>query len=487
MNNNKFRETAIGKILAIMETTNFIISNVSRLREDEKAYDIAKESGVDVVLTNLDNIKKFVSETQALYPPQVYNILGENIIGMFDSYQKISQKNGDIADNLNSLKDYQERFSKALEDSLEEILENGLKDNENTLADIEQLLKISNSAYQLSSEQKDKISKAVASLKQKNKENMETEQATMEDEKGKNESADEQPTANETSSEGNDGTTAEDVEDEILDDLDEDVELSPIDRVLKALNIEQELADKLREIDTTLQDYGNAVEAIVRNHYLKTVEDKIAELKPRYEDSDLSFAETVEYYSLLEQQQELNNPKNPTINRIVANMNGAKMDMNYLKATANKDKVIEERNDLDSKLFRFISCKKEGHLNKKIEKLNNKILKFKGNQLEAELLSFDKINQSMIKKANRHATMKAIGDGLKNAYDNTVDAIKDGITELGNIRSDISKRFKSKGNNTEDLKNKKGSMNGKPAFAEQIEKLWQELMNKGKKEESPVL
>ena len=100
----------------------------------------------------------------------------------------------------------------------------------------------------------------------------------------------------------------------------------------------------------------------------------------------------------------------------------------------------EKREQYQSKLFKYVSSRKEQKLQAKLEKLRSKMAVIQDSQRKSVLVEFDKLNQKLIKTSMKKAKKQVRKERLDEKIEQ-LRALKDSVVkEVQNIRSDAKLR-----------------------------------------------
>ena len=100
----------------------------------------------------------------------------------------------------------------------------------------------------------------------------------------------------------------------------------------------------------------------------------------------------------------------------------------------------EKREQYQSKLFKYVSSRKEQKLQAKLEKLRSKMAVIQDSQRKSVLVEFDKLNQKLIKTSMKKAKKQVRKERLDEKIEQ-LRALKDSVVkEVQNIQSDAKLR-----------------------------------------------
>ncbi len=208
-------------------------------------------------------------------------------------------------------------------------------------------------------------------------------------------------------------------------------------RALIASNPENKLAARLNEIKYHEDmNYSSEVAAVKIQATKEELDRKISELKSK---EKLSFKEAITLQSLVIEVENLNEMLyNATLdNRLLKGEVKLAKTNAKIKNKAQSLDDMEKQESYDSALFRFASALKEQSLAMKLAKLQSKMVVIQNKQRASTLLTFDKKNNRLIKKAKREATKRVIASKTKENIDRLREFKNQILMEAKNVKSDF--------------------------------------------------
>lgn len=217
--------------------------------------------------------------------------------------------------------------------------------------------------------------------------------------------------------------------------------------------------------------YGADIEQVRIEYEIEQLNKKIQNLKNQ---EHLSFKQAIELHSLVMQVEQLN--------EMLFNIELGRKDLKREEKLARiSSKVSFKENDIlaskeqqansNSRLFKFISARKEKKLTEKLEKLKTQMGVIQSKQRESVLLKFDKQNNRVTKKAKKQATKRVIVQTTKEKIQKLKALKNNVITEARNIKTDIKNRFIHKPEMVNEMKNEEITIIGQPLEIVPIENL----------------
>ena len=217
--------------------------------------------------------------------------------------------------------------------------------------------------------------------------------------------------------------------------------------------------------------YGADIEQVRIEYEIEQLNKRIQNLKNQ---EHLSFKQAIELHSLVMQVEQLN--------EMLFNIELGRKDLKREEKLARiSSKVSFKENDIlaskeqqansNSRLFKFISARKEKKLTEKLEKLKTQMGVIQSKQRESVLLKFDKKNNRVIKKAKKQATKRVIVQTTKDKIQKLKALKNNVITEARNIKTDIKNRFVHKPEMVNEIQNEEITIIGQPLEIVPIENL----------------
>ena len=158
--------------------------------------------------------------------------------------------------------------------------------------------------------------------------------------------------------------------------------------------------------------YSSKVKNTAIGYQLEQIQKAIEGIEQsRDQNNHLSVHDAIALSTLKNQEHQLREMlANQTITRKEANneVKMAKMDASISSYQDNIDKLRQERSNMNSRLFKGISMRKEKKLQAKLDKLNQKMGQVLQEQRALSLTGFDKKNKKMFKKSNRTAKISFV-------------------------------------------------------------------------------
>lgn len=234
------------------------------------------------------------------------------------------------------------------------------------------------------------------------------------------------------------GTAEEEKEEELVNP--EEI-TDPIELALLDLDISPEIKEAIRGLDPNMPvvDYAKAVSELITNDLKASIQKDIEGLeKKKNEKGKLSFMDNVRLSSLLQQQAQLNNGLNLSLQQKLNALIGAKKDKNMDTYVNNAVEAKKTNEDKNSKYFtRLISAKRAKKFDKRIQELRAKNLVFNGEQIKTEIGSFDKKTRMLKLKSDFIAFNTTLGNTVKSGYDKTARFIKSTPQKIENLKQRI--------------------------------------------------
>lgn len=387
-----------------------LIINNSNLISSEKTVELSNK--IDHIIDSLSAIDNDINDV-------LVSLTSENIQKMqshIDQYNEFATSLASIM--LDSLDKYQE--------SLYFAVSTGAL----TLDDLNKLIKEAG----LQEEQKVAIAKVINQLQKEHKladNKMDlAEQASIEDKKGK---------------------TSDSSVNDMSDVIDENVQ------GVKGLN------ERLNSVQYNQDSFYGADISQVRIEYeIEQLNKRITSLK---EAKKLSFKEAIELHSLVAQVEQLNE----MLFNIELNKRDLKREEKLAridsKISSKENAILEEKKRQEhsnSKLFRYISARKEKKLTEKLTELEKQMGMVEAKQRQSVLLKFDKTNNKLTKKTKRQAIKKVIATTTKENIQKLKEFKNRVVEETVNITTDLKNRFVHKKEVVNDMRNKEVIMTGQP-------------------------
>lgn len=215
-------------------------------------------------------------------------------------------------------------------------------------------------------------------------------------------------------------------------------------------------------------NYADAVAEVRVQAELDRLDAQINRLKGK---EKLTFSEAVQLQTLIKQSLALEEMAfTQSISQMRREGKLASMD-NRISEQAERLEQ-EKQNTSQSKLFKYMSARKQHQLQEKLKQLEGKMVVIQQQQRMSTLVRFDKANNKLAKKAKREATRQVIMTTTKEnieklkAFGNKVVRFgKDAFEEGKNIASDVS-RFVSNSALMEKLRGQQIIMEGEPSILE---------------------
>ncbi len=208
--------------------------------------------------------------------------------------------------------------------------------------------------------------------------------------------------------------------------------------------------------------YGADIQQVRIEYEIEQLSKRITSLK---EKEKLSFKEAVELQSLVAQVEQLNEALfNIELNRRDLKRE-EKLERVDAKISSKQNDILEEQTrqaNSNSKLFRYISARKEANLTEKLTKLQTKMGKIQSKQRQSALLKFDKQNNKLSKKATRQAIKRVVATTTKDKIQKLRDLKNRVVEETINITTDIKNRFIHKKEVVNDMQNEEVIITGQP-------------------------
>lgn len=387
-----------------------LIINNSNLISSEKAVELSNE--IDHIIDSLGAIDNDINDI-------LVSLTSENIQKMqshIDQYNEFATSLASIM--LDSLDKYQE--------SLYFAVSTGAL----TLDDLSKLSKEAG----LQEEQKVAIAKVINQLQKEHKltdNKMDlAEQASIEDKKGK-------------------------VSDSSVNDMSDVID--------ENVNGVKGLDERLNSVQYNQDSFYGADISQVRIEYeIEQLNKRITSLK---EAKKLSFKEAIELHSLVAQVEQLNEMLfNIELNKRDLKRE-EKLDHIDSKISSKENAILEEKTRQEhsnSKLFRYISARKEKKLTKKVTELKKQMGMIEAKQCQSVLLRFDKANNKLMKKTKRQAVKRVIATTTKENIQKLKEFKNRVVEETVNITTDLKNRFVHKKEVVNDMRNKEVIMTGQP-------------------------
>lgn len=217
--------------------------------------------------------------------------------------------------------------------------------------------------------------------------------------------------------------------------------------------------------------YGADVEQVRIEYELEQLNKRIQSLKNQ---ERLSFKQAIELHSLVTQAEQLN--------EMLFNIELGRKDLRREEQLARtSSKVSSKENDIletqekqansNSKLFKYVSARKEKKLTEQLDKLKAQMGVIQSKQRESVLLKFDKQNNRLMKKSKRQATKRVIVQTTKDKIQKLKDLKNNVVTEVRNIKNDIKNRFVHKPEMVNEMRNEKIVITGQPIEIVPVENL----------------
>lgn len=387
-----------------------LIINNSNLISSEKAVELSNE--IDHIIDSLGAIDNDINDI-------LVSLTSENIQKMqshIDQYNEFATSLASIM--LDSLDKYQE--------SLYFAVSTGAL----TLDDLSKLSKEAG----LQEEQKVAIAKVINQLQKEHKltdNKMDlAEQASIEDKKGK-------------------------VSDSSVNDMSDVID--------ENVNGVKGLDERLNSVQYNQDSFYGADISQVRIEYeIEQLNKRITSLK---EAKKLSFKEAIELHSLVAQVEQLNEMLfNIELNKRDLKRE-EKLERIDSKISSKENAILEEKTRQEhsnSKLFRYISARKEKKLTEKLTELKNQMGMIEAKQRQSVLLRFDKANNKLMKKTKRQAVKRVIATTTKENIQKLKEFKNRVVEETVNITTDLKNRFVHKKEVVNDMRNKEVIMTGQP-------------------------
>lgn len=387
-----------------------LIINNSNLISSEKAVELSNE--IDHIIDSLGAIDNDINDI-------LVSLTSENIQKMqshIDQYNEFATSLASIM--LDSLDKYQE--------SLYFAVSTGAL----TLDDLSKLSKEDG----LQEEQKVAIAKVINQLQKEHKltdNKMDlAEQASIEDKKGK-------------------------VSDSSVNDMSDVID--------ENVNGVKGLDERLNSVQYNQDSFYGADISQVRIEYeIEQLNKRITSLK---EAKKLSFKEAIELHSLVAQVEQLNEMLfNIELNKRDLKRE-EKLERIDSKISSKENAILEEKTRQEhsnSKLFRYISARKEKKLTEKLTELKNQMGMIEAKQRQSVLLRFDKANNKLMKKTKRQAVKRVIATTTKENIQKLKEFKNRVVEETVNITTDLKNRFVHKKEVVNDMRNKEVIMTGQP-------------------------
>lgn len=215
-------------------------------------------------------------------------------------------------------------------------------------------------------------------------------------------------------------------------------------------------------------NYADAVTEVRLQAELDKLEVQINSLKDK---EKLTFSEAIQLQTLIKQSLALESVAFKQSRQQISREN--KMASLDSRITDQQERLEQERqNTSKSKLFRYMSARKQQKLEEKLKELESKMATIKTEQRTSALVKFDKTNNKLARKAKMEATKQVIMtttkenvEKLKAFGNRVVIRGKEIITEGKNVASDVG-RFVRNNALVQKLKDQIIIMQGQPARLE---------------------
>ncbi len=442
----------------IKEFTNIYITYNNSNMEDKLRDVITSSASYDDKLKSIQQImaesKKALSKLKQLISTNANLIsnaktveLSNKIEHMIDSLSTIDSDINDLlasvtSDKIQNLKSHIDAYEEDVTsldsmmfNSLEKYQENlyfAVKNGAMTSDDLSKLRQESG----LQDEQRDAIDKVINQLNKEkeltdNKEMDLSEQASIEDKKGN-------------------------ISEDSINSF-SDVDIATNETVSKGLK------ERLNAVQYNQDSfYGADIQQVRIEFEIEQLSKRITSLK---EKEKLSFKEAVELQSLVAQVEQLNEALfNIELNRRDLKRE-EKLERVDAKISSKQNDILEEQArqaNSNSKLFRYISARKEANLTEKLTKLQTKMGKIQSKQRQSALLKFDKQNNKLSRKATRQAVKRVVATTTKDKIQKLRDLKNRVVEETINITTDIKNRFIHKKEVVNDMQNEEVIITGQP-------------------------
>lgn len=383
---------------------------------------------------------------------------------MTSMHDWLENSNGNIVDMFitytQQMNEYNEKINSSVKLGIIEYLDKG-NNKENLIEFI--------NFYQLTESDKEFVVEVIDEWSE-SKKNEKAEQASIEDKKGNENFSDSDVIDVEYTEVNNQQPSSDSIEQT-------QQEVRKQEKPTPNVASEDDLLERLKNIKYDPENYRDILQQTILDYKQQSLLKTIQMFEEKKNNSKLSFKEAVSYHQAIEEQKNL-----LELQEMLANDKGnISKDIRTAKVHSKLSAKEEKLNDLqsrenNSKLFKYISSKREGRLNKKISELNDKMLIAMNEQIQAELVTFDKSNNKIVRSAKWHARKEALTDvtkakieQLKEMKNNLVEKGASLKKEVTNIAKDIKSRFVRKGNDITSLSNSNIVISGVPAIIENNE------------------